>query len=76
MSNLDKLAVALAVFVVGGLLVAFFLYLRTSYRKGGWKRVGTDFLIALFAIFALYVIRSMDTAGFDSLKEAMNQVKK
>jgi hypothetical protein len=76
MSNLDKIAVAFAVLVVGGLLLAFFLYLRSSYRRGGWKRVGTDFVIALFALFALYVIRSMDTAGFDSLKEAMNQVKR
>jgi hypothetical protein len=46
----DSIAIGLMLFIVVGILGAFFLYLRTSYRKGGWKRVRTDLMIAVVVL--------------------------
>ena len=54
---LDWAAIGLVLFIGGGILGAFFLYLRTSYRKGGWKRVRIDFIIAIAVLLVWAVER-------------------
>ena len=54
-NQLDWIMFGLLASIVGGVLVAIGLYLRSAYRKGGWQRLGRDLgiLIAVLAIWAL-----------------------
>src|SRR5467141_4165383 len=51
-NRIDWLAIGLVSLILGGLLLAFFLYLRTAYKQGGWKNVRRDFLIAVIVLAA------------------------
>jgi hypothetical protein len=65
------LAIGLVLLLLGGLLSAFFLYLRTAYKAGGWKRVRRDFFIAVIALAAFVVIRIIENLQIESLKKAV-----
>ena len=57
MTRLDWLALGGVLLLVVALFAGFALYLRTAYRKGGWRRVRTDLVIAIadslpFTLFA------------------------
>ena len=62
MTSIDWLGMALLLSLAVALLVAFFLYLRTAYRKAGG------------AIAALYVVRAPENSDLEILKEAVNRV--
>ena len=74
MTSLDWLAMAFLLSLALALVVAFVLYLRTAYRKGGWKEVRTSFLLAVAAIAALCIIRVAENSHLEILKEAVNRV--
>jgi cation transport ATPase len=74
MTSIDWLAVALVLSLAVALLVAFFLYLRTAYRKGGWREVKISFLIAIGSIVAVYIVRVAENSDLEILKEAVNRV--
>ena len=52
MDRYTWLAVGLLLFIFGGILLAFFLYLRTAYKQGGWKNVRRAFFIAVVVVAA------------------------
>jgi RsiW-degrading membrane proteinase PrsW (M82 family) len=74
MTTVDLLAAALLLSLLVALLVAFFLYLRTAYRKRGWKEVRISFFIAIGAIVGLYIIRVAENSDLQILKEAVNRI--
>jgi hypothetical protein len=47
---IDLIAIGFVVFLMAGLLLAFFLYFRTAFKGGGWKNVKFSAWIA----FALW----------------------
>jgi ABC-type uncharacterized transport system permease subunit len=69
--RIDWLAIGLVFLILGGLLFALFLYLRTTYKQGGWKRVKRDLLIAVIALAAWVVERIIVNHQIDSLKKAV-----
>jgi hypothetical protein len=69
-SALDWMALGLMLFIVSGIMGAFFLYLRTSYRKGGWKRVRTDFIIAIVALLVWAAVRIYENHEIQEFKHA------
>ncbi|HXP17890.1 MAG TPA: hypothetical protein VN868_12375 [Terriglobales bacterium] len=64
------MAIGLMLFIVGGIIGAFFLYLRTSYRNGGWKRVRTDFIIAIVALLVWAAVRIYENHEIQEFKHA------
>jgi heme/copper-type cytochrome/quinol oxidase subunit 4 len=48
---------------------AFFLYL-TSYRKGGWKQVRADFIIAILVLLVWAALRMYENQGIQEFKHA------
>jgi len=62
------LAIALALCPVL-LIGAVVAYSRTAYKKGGWKRVGRDLLIALGTI----VVFAIERIAEHSLVDAFNK---
>jgi len=74
LSRLDWIAMILLLSLVVGLVLAFFLYLRTAYRKGGWRLVKIHFLVAIVALGALYVLRVGENSYLLFLKEVVNRV--
>jgi len=72
MNSLDWMAYGLLLFCFGGILGALFLYLRTAYKSGGWKRVRRDFLLALGALVAFFLVRILENQELDSLKDAID----
>jgi cation transport ATPase len=74
MTSFEWFAMAFLLSLAIALLVAFFLYLRTAYRKGGWREVKISFLIAIGAIVALYITRVAENSDLEILKEAVNRV--
>jgi hypothetical protein len=71
--QIDWLAIGLVSLILGGLLLAFFLYLRTAYKQGGWKNVRRDFLIAVFVLAAWAVVRVIQNHQIESLKKAVER---
>lgn len=69
--QIDWLAIGLVSLILGGLLLAFFLYLRTAYKKGGWKNVRRDFFIAVIVLAAWVVVRVIQNQQIASLKKAV-----
>jgi len=74
MSSFEWFGLSLLLSLAVALLVAFFLYLRTAYRKGGWKEVRISFLIAIGALVGLYLIRVAENSDLEALKEAVNRI--
>ena len=72
MSRLDWLALGLMLSLLAAFVGAFFLYLRSAYRKGGWRDVKTSFVIAVVALVAFYVIRVAENSDLRLLKDAVN----
>jgi hypothetical protein len=73
MSRVDWLALALLLALPAALLGAFFLYLRTAYRKGGWRAVRVSLLIAMVAVAALFAERIVEHVGLEHFKDAVNR---
>jgi hypothetical protein len=71
MDDLEWLGIALLIRLPAAFVVALFLYLRTSYRtvflypdgsirRGGWKQVRRDFVVAILTLVAFAVIRIVE----------------
>jgi heme/copper-type cytochrome/quinol oxidase subunit 4 len=73
MTTLDWIAYGLLAFLFGGILLAFFLYLRTAHKSGGWKRVRRDFIVAIVAILLFALIRIFENQEMDSIKEVVSR---
>jgi cation transport ATPase len=73
MSTADWLAVGLLLALPAALAGAFFLYLRTAYRKGGWRAARISLLIAIGAIAALFGERIVENVGLEHFKDAVNR---
>jgi hypothetical protein len=76
MSRLEWIALGGALLLVMAVLAAFILYLRTAYRKGGWRRVRTDLVIAIAALVAFYMVRVADNFHLNMLKDMVNHITK
>ena len=76
MTRLEWIAMTGAVVLTGAFLLAFFLYLRTAYRRGGWKEVRWDFVVAILALIAFYIIRVSQNDELTLLKEGVNRITK
>jgi hypothetical protein len=48
----DWIAICFVVVMLGGLLLALFLYFRTAFKAGGWRNVRNSAWIALVAWFS------------------------
>jgi hypothetical protein len=57
---IDWIAIGFVVFLLGGLLLAFFLYFRTAFKEGGWKNVRR---YAWIALGALAIFEAPATSG-------------
>ncbi len=69
---IDWAAICLAFVIVGGILLAFFLYFRTAFKVGGWKNVRNSAWIALVA-FVLFVIERLhQNREINELKQFVN----
>jgi len=58
MQRADWVLAGLLLLVAAALPVAFFFYLRTSHRHGGWKRVRLDLLVAI-GVIGLFVLERL-----------------
>ena len=74
MSTWEWLGFGLLLGLAVAVLVAFFLYLRTAYRRGGWHDVKTSFIIAIVALVLLYVVRLAENADLQTMKDAVNRI--
>ena len=69
---IDWMAIGLVVSLLGGLLLAFFLYFRTAFKEGGWKNVKRAAWIA-FVVLAIFVLDSLShNYEIGSLKKFVN----
>lgn len=69
---LDWMAIGLMLLIVGGIGGAFFLYLRTAYRKGGWRRVGKDLVVAVMALAIWAAMRIYENHEIQEFKHAVD----
>ena len=76
MSRLDWIAMTGAAVLLGAFLLAFFLYLRTAYKRGGWTTVKWDLLLAIIALIAFYIVRVSQNEELNILKEGVNRITK
>lgn len=69
---LDWMAIGLLLLIAGGIGGAFFLYLRTAYRKGGWRRVGKDLAVAVAALLIWAAVRIYENHEIQELRHAVD----
>ena len=53
MGSLEKILLGLLLLAFAAFPVAVFLYLRTAYRKGGWREVKTATMTAVIAVLVV-----------------------
>ena len=71
---IDWIAIGFVVFLLGGLLLAFFLYFRTAFKEGGWKNVRLYAWIALGALAIFFIERIIQNQEIASLKKFVNSL--
>jgi heme/copper-type cytochrome/quinol oxidase subunit 4 len=71
--RIDWLAIGLVSLILGGILLAFFLYLGTAYKHGGWKNVRRAFVIAVIVLAAWALVRVIENQQIESLKKAVER---
>jgi hypothetical protein len=76
MSRLDWFAMAFLLLLVAALVIAFFLYLRTAYREGGWRQVRLSLFTAAVALAGFYILRTAQNSELGPLKDAVNHLTK
>ena len=74
MTTLDWFGVALLVALPLAFLCACFFYLRTAYRKGGWREVKNASIIAIVALILFALIRLAQNAELQGLKDAVKRM--
>jgi hypothetical protein len=73
---IDWIAIGFVVFLLGGLLLAFFLYFRTAFKEGGWKNVRRYAWIAFGALAIFVIERIIQNREIDSLKKFVDSLFK
>jgi cation transport ATPase len=73
MSAIDWLALGLLLALPAAFFCAFFLYLRTAYRKGGWRAVRTASLVAIGAIAVFLVERIVAHFDLEPLRKVFGR---
>jgi hypothetical protein len=68
----DWMAIGLVVLLLGGLLLAFFLYFRTAFKEGGWKNVKRAAWVASGALAIFFMERIIQNHEIASLKKFVN----
>lgn len=76
LDRFDWLAIGLAAFIVGGLLLAFFCYFRTAFKRGGWKNVKRWAWIALGAFTLFAIEQILQNRAIDSFKKSLSDLFK
>jgi hypothetical protein len=71
---IDWVAIGFVFFLLGGLLLAFFLYFRTAFKEGGWKNVRYAARIALVVLLLFFIARILKNREISSLKEFINSL--
>jgi hypothetical protein len=72
----DWIAISFVVFLLGGLLLAFFLYFRTAFKGGGWRNVKRSAWIALGALSIFCIERIIQNHEINSLKKFVDSLFK
>jgi len=67
METIDKVAMGFGALIALGFFSAVALYIRSSYRKGGWRRVRRDLLIAAIALAVFGVISALRHGAMNHL---------
>ncbi len=65
------LAAGLLLLIFGGILLAFFLYLRTAYKQGGWKNVRCAFFIAVIVLATWALERVIENHQIEAPKKTV-----
>ena len=73
---IDWIAIGLAAFIVGGLLVALVLYLRTAFKDGGWKNVKRAAWIAVVTLSVFAIFRIAQNQELAALKNFIDRLFK
>ena len=76
MTRLDWIAMTGAVVLVGAFLLAFFLYLRTAYKRGGWSEVKWGVVLGVVSLIGLYIVRTSQNDELNRLKEGVSRITK
>jgi len=74
MRRLEWMAVGLMLAFLLAFVTDFFQYLRTAYRKGGWKEVKVSFIISVVALVAFYVTRLAQNSELQLLKHGVDRL--
>ena len=64
----DKILLGLLLLAIAAFPVAVFLYLRTAYRKGGWREMKAAAIIALVAMLIPLGLRIWFNLEFRNVK--------
>jgi len=75
-TGLDWIADGFLLAIVGGIMLAFWLYLRTAYKLGGWPRVRRDFGVAIVAILVFFLERILENASISNLEQTVRDLLK
>ena len=75
-SIIDLIAIGFVVFLIGGLLLAFFFYFRTAFKGGGWRNVKRSAWVALGALAIFFIERIIQNHEIDSLKKLFDNLFK
>ena len=73
---IDWVAIGFVVLLLGGLLLAFFLYFRTAFKEGGWKNVKYAAWVALVALTIFFIKRMIQNHEINSLKKFIDDLFK
>jgi hypothetical protein len=73
---IDLIAIGFVAFLLGGLLLAFFLYFRTAFKDGGWTNVKRSAWIAFGALAIFFIERIYQNHEIDALKKFVDKLFK
>jgi len=73
---IDWIAICFVVVMLGGLLLALFLYFRTAFKAGGWRNARNSAWIALIALVLFFIERIVQNREIVSLKNFVNSLFK
>ena len=73
---IDWIAYALLLFFLVAFLAAFFFYLRSAYRSGGWRGVRRDFVFAIIAIALFFILSALRSREVNDMEKAIDAAMK
>jgi hypothetical protein len=73
---IDWIAIGFVAFLLGGLVLTFFLYFRTAFKGGGWKNVKRSAWTTLGALAVFFIERIIQNHEIDSLRKFFDNLYK